>query len=82
MTLKMVRIPYSLTDKNLLQSCGSFTDLWDENHNNATHIGYSHNVRFKARSHKLKNDYRLRHIRLSVRTEQLASHYTDFYEII
>ena len=41
MTLKMIRIPYSLTAKNLLKSCGGFTDLWEENHSNVTHIGYS-----------------------------------------
>jgi len=82
MILKMIRFPYSLTAKNLLKSCGGFADLWDENHNNATHIGYSHNVWFKARSHKLKNDSQLRHVRPSVHMKQLASHYKDLYEII
>jgi hypothetical protein len=45
----------------------------------ATHIMYgSRRVRIIA-----KSDYQLRHVRPSVRTEQLASHYKDFfYEII
>ena len=43
----------------------------------ATHVMYgSRRVRLIV-----KSDYQIRHVRPSVRMEQLASHYTDFYEI-
>ena len=39
-------------------------------------------IHFVRRFRKIaKSDYWLRHVRLSVRMEQLGSHYTDFNEI-
>jgi hypothetical protein len=78
MPLKMIKIPYSVTVKRLLISRIYEMKIITMPLILATHIMYgSRRARIIA-----KSDYQLCHVRPSVRTEQLASRYKDFHEII